>query len=167
MHYNNGPRSRVKLTGGQYEALAGEFKNLAAVKHTGATIAEILDITSRGLPIQFYFLENSYGYASLAGEASLLISMSNINYRLAHAYYEAGLRRDAETLIRMERDYARCGAILAKYRGKMDGAYDKLFVKYSIPEFPHHLYPPYEGFTDSEWAAFDAELRSALPQWFE
>ena len=47
-----------------------------------------------------------------------------------------------------------------------DGAYDKLFVKYSIPEFPQRLYPPYEGVTDAQFAAFDRAVRQALPGWF-
>jgi len=166
MHYNNGPRAHLKLTGAQYESLAREFQNLAAVKYTGATIPEILDIMTRDIPIQFFFLERAYGYACLAGEASLLISISNINYRLAYEYFDAGSRQDAQSLIRMEKDFERCIAIISKYKGKIDGAYDKLFVKYSIPEFPHRLCLPYKGFSEEEWTAFDTELRAALPHWF-
>jgi len=169
MHYNNGLRSRRKLTGAHYKTLCAEIPNLVAVKHTAATMGEIQELHRSDLPLQLFFLENAYGYASLVGESSLLISLSNINYRLAFDYFEAGVRKDAQKLTDMERDFAVCSDTLFSVLpgGKMDGAYDKLFVKYSIPEFPQRLYPPYEGVTDAQFAAFDRALRTALPNWFE
>lgn len=168
MHYNNGLRSRVKLGGAQYEALAQELPNLVAVKHTAATLREAVDLISRDLPIQFFFLENAYGYASLFGECSVLISLSNVNYRIAHEYLEAGIRRDVDKIVALEKDYMKCSDQLALLPGgKTDGAYDKLFIRYSIPEFPIRLFPPYEGVTEEQFAVFDRALREALPHWFE
>ena len=168
MHYNNGLRSRRKLTGAHYKTLCAEIPNLVAVKHTAATMAEIQELHRSDLPLQIFFLENAYGYASLIGESSLLISLSNINYRLAYEYFDAGTRKDAQKLMAIEKDFAICSDILfsALPSGKMDGAYDKLFVKYAIPQFPQRLYPPYEGATDAQFQAFDQALRNALPGWF-
>jgi len=167
MHYNNGLRSRRKLAGAHYAQLCEEIPNLVAVKHTAATMGEIMDLVSRNLPLQFFFLENAYGYASLIGEASLLISLCNIDYRMAHAYFDAGTRQDTKTILRLEQELTTCGSLLSLLPGgKMDGAYDKLFVKYSIPEFPQRLYPPYEGISDEEFQIFDQALREKLPGWF-
>lgn len=167
MHYNNGLRSRKKLTGAQYEQIAKDLPNLAAVKHTGATLGEICDIQKRNLPIQFFFLEDAYAYASLMGEASLLISLCNINYRLAFSYFQAGVQKDLDTLMKMAQEFHTASSLLGLLPGgRMDGAYDKLFVKYSIPEFPQSLYPPYEGVTDQQFAVFDQALRKTLPSWF-
>ncbi len=167
MHYNNGLRSRKKLGGAQYARIAEELPNLVAVKHTAATLAEICDLQKRDLPLQFFFLEDAYAYASLMGEASLLISFCNINYRLAHAYFEAGKTKDRETLMNMVQEFSAFYSLLGLLPGGlMDGAYDKLYVKYSIPEFPQRLYPPYEGVTEEQFAAFDKALREAVPGWF-
>lgn len=167
MHYNNGLRSRKKLGGAAYARIAEEIPNLVAVKHTGATLLEICDLQKRELPIQFFFLEDAYAYASLMGEASLLISLCNINYRLAFAYFEAGVNRDRETLMNMVQEFSTFYSLLSLLPGNlMDGAYDKLYLKYSIPEFPQRLYPPYEGATEQQFEIFDKALREAIPGWF-
>ena len=168
MHYNNGPRARTRFGAAQYAAAAAEFPNLVAVKHTGASIPDIQAVIGSGLPLQFFLLENSYGYGAMVGESSLLISLCNINFRLAREYYEAGVRRDAGALVRLEGEFSRCLSLFGRLTpGKMDGAYDKLFVRYSVPEFPQRLLPPYTGFTDEETARFDRELRTELPRWFK
>lgn len=167
MHYNNGLRSHKKLFGRQYEKISAEIPNLVAVKYPGATIREIQDVITRDLPLQFFFLENGYGYASMVGEASLLISLCNINHRLAFEYFQAGVDKDYEKLIQMDIEFGKCSDLLGLLPGgKMDGAYDKLFVKYAIPEFPQKLYPPYEGITDEQFEVFDKALRKELPRWF-
>lgn len=168
MHYNNGLRSRKKLGGKDYERICREIPNLVAVKHTAATVYEILDLMERDLPLQIFFLEEAYGYASLTGEASLLISLGNINYRRTQEYYQAGVEQDAGKVIRLAREFHRCLELVGRLpAGKMDGAYDKLFVKFSLPDFPQRLYPPYEGISDEEYEIFRAEVAAALPHWLE
>lgn len=137
MHYNNGGRSKTKLQAEDYARLAEEIPNLVAVKAAGATPDEIDAIMKLDSPLQFFFLEGAYGRASLQGEASLLISLLNISYNKAHAYYQAGIRQDAEALKVLDAENALCGAQLKLVPGgKMDGAYDKILVKFTIPEFP-------------------------------
>ncbi len=168
MHYNNGMRSKTKLGAAVYARLAEEIPNLVAVKHTAATMAEIADIMKRDLPLQFFFLENAYGYASLMGEASLLISLCNIQYSKAWEYFRAGVCQDTKTLMKLEQELNTCAQALSVLpQGKMDGAYDKLFVKYAIKDFPQRLYPPYEGMTDAQFQQFDTALRTMLPEWFD
>ena len=139
-----------------------------AVKHTAATVYEILDLMERDLPLQIFFLEEAYGYASLTGEASLLISLGNINYRRTQEYYQAGVEQDTGKVIRLAGEFHRCLELVGRLpAGKMDGAYDKLFVKFSLPDFPQRLYPPYEGISDEKYEIFRAEVAAALPHWLE
>jgi hypothetical protein len=44
----------------------------------------------------------------------------------------------------------------------MDGAFDKLFVKYQLPEFPSRLLPPYRGATEEQFLHFRETCRAAL-----
>ena len=44
---------------------------------------------------------------------------------------------------------------------------DKVFLQFSIPEFPPRILPPYEGCTQAQVDAFKSDLRKALPRWFE
>lgn len=169
MHYNTQLRTHVKLNGAQYARLCEEVPNLVAVKHTGASMEEILDLMIHDLPLQLFFLEGAYGYACLAGQAGLLISLCNISPPLARKYYIAGQTKDVATIMALEKEFVLCNHILTKHLpgNLMDGAYDKLFVKYAIPNFPHRLYPPYQGVCEEAFVAFDMELRRRLPQWFE
>lgn len=168
MHYNNGARSRRMLTASEYRKIADEIPNLVSVKNPGAGMAEIIDCMRADLPIQFFFMESTYGYASLYGESALLISILNMNYKMAHAYFEAGRKRDIGTITKIDRD---CRCVMDAFGllsgGRIDAAYDKFFVKYMIPEFPHRLNPPYVGFSEEEFAKFDASVRRSIPDWFE
>lgn len=49
--------------------------------------------------------------------------------------------------------------------GRIDGAYDKCFVRASDPSFPLRLLPPYTAATDAECAQFLGAVRTQLPHW--
>lgn len=166
MHYNNGLRSGKKLTAKQYSRLCSEIPNLVAIKQTGASLREVSELMFEDLPLQVFFLEDAYFYASMLGDCSLLISILNTNYRLAHRYFKAGVEQNKSELTILQKDINVFYDMLKILpSNKMDGAYDKLFVRYAIDDYPITLYPPYEGFTEEQWHSFDELLHKSLPHW--
>jgi hypothetical protein len=77
-------------------------------------------------------------FAANAAERSLL----EPTFRTVHAGVKAALAGEAH----------------------MDGAYDKLFVKYLFPKFPLRLLPPYRGATEEQFAQFRMACDAALSQ---
>lgn len=169
LHYNNGLRSKKRLYARDYKKLAGEIPNLVAVKNAGATVNDCRELMQEETPIQHFFLEFMYSYASMFGDASILISYLNLNYDYAWKYYEAGRKKDAKTLFAIDAELQKIADAFGRALpgDRIDGAYDKLFVKMSIPDFPQTLYPPYEGISDSEFNSFGEEIKSTLPHWFK
>jgi dihydrodipicolinate synthase/N-acetylneuraminate lyase len=167
MHYNNGLRSKTRLSMKYYIRLADEVPNLAAVKNPGISLMELQEFHSVELPIEFFNLEYAYGFASLISSTSLLISVCNLNYRQALRYFDAGTRADAAEIIACHRDFQRIYECLFTNvpPGKIDGAYDKVFTHYHLPAFPLRLYPPYEGPGEAQFKAFAAAFRTQLPHW--
>ncbi len=167
MHYNNGPRAKKKLGAAHYVRLCEEIPNLVAVKNPTGMIPEMHELMDADLPLQFYFLEMGYGYASQIGECGLLISILNLNYEKAWEYFDIGLRKDAAGAVRMHSEFKRCHNALfdAVPGGMIDAAYDKLFVKKAVPNFSQRLYPPYQGATDEQYEQFIAVLKETMPEW--
>jgi len=170
MHYNNFMRSKTKLDPDDYIELAAEFENLVAVKFITSSVQEVHQLAALNSPLQFFLLDGLYGYGSMLGEFGLLISLLNVSYKIANEYFEAGTNKDFATCLKIADGFFKAHKSLMKNcppgAGKMDGAWDKTFVKFSIPEFPQSLYPPYVGFTDEQVAAFMKETKELLPEWF-
>jgi len=167
MHYNNSLRSKTRLVMKHYIELSNETENLVAVKNPGMGLFDINEFHSVELPIRFFNLEIAYGYASMFSEAALLISYCNLSLAKAWEYFNAGVDKDFETILRLHREiYAVHNVFTATLpQGKIDGSYDKLFVKANMPEFPQRLLPPYEGVADADFEAFNKAFRAALPEW--
>jgi hypothetical protein len=49
----------------------------------------------------------------------------------------------------------------------MDGAFDKLFSRLLVPDFPLRLLPPYTGASDAVFERFANVLRERFPQWLD
>ncbi|MDD3926250.1 MAG: hypothetical protein PHT33_06295, partial [bacterium] len=47
----------------------------------------------------------------------------------------------------------------------MDGAYDKVFARMAVAEFPLCLLPPYQGTNKTEFDAFIKSLSGKYPDW--
>ena len=171
MHYNNFMRSKTKLNPDDYIELAQQFENLVAVKYITNSVNEVHQLAALDSPLQFFLLDGLYGYGSQLGEFGLLISLLNVSYKVALEYFEAGTNKDFATCLKIADGFFKAHKVLMKNcppgAGKMDGAWDKTFVKFSIPEFPQSLYPPYIGFSDEQVAAFIKETKQILPEWFE
>lgn len=170
MHYNNAPRSRKRLSPADYVQLVEEVPNLVAVKFMAPSFAEIHTFARLDLPLRVFFLEFAYGYGSLVyPEFGYLASMTNCSYSVMRAYYEAGCKQDLDTILSCHKDFPLVhGSLFSNCPGdKIDSAYDKLFLQFSIPEFPARILPPYEGFDQAQVEAFKEDLRQKLPHWFE
>ena len=97
----------------------------------------------------------------------LLISLCEMNYKLAWDYFDAGTRRDVETIVAIHRDLEIVDRLMSDSvpPGKIDSAYDKLFTKYHIPDFPLRLYPPYESTSDEKFCEFKNAVLAKYPDW--
>lgn len=169
MHYNNGGRSKKLLKAGDYIRLAKEIPNLAAVKFMNDSLEDVINVVRADTPIQFVLSEYGYGYGSLFGECSMLFSSSASCLKRAWMLYQAGLDQDIARIRELEEEVAISQEILFDTCATpvINAAYDKLYVKTFIPEFPMRLYPPYQTFSDTQVENYMAQMRARLPQWFE
>ena len=168
MHYNNALRSRKRLAPGDYKRIVEEIPNLVAVKFIAPSFDEIQVFARLDLPLRVFFLEYAYGYGSMVyNQFGYLASVTNCSYPMMRAYYQAGIRQDWETILRIHNDFpVLYESLFSNCPGsKIDSAYDKLFVQFSIPEFPARILPPYECFAQEQVEAFKADLRQKLPHW--
>jgi hypothetical protein len=91
-----------------------------------------------------------------------------MNPALARAYFEAGLRRDAETLGRYASELQTITTRLLQIAGpevQMDGAYDKVFSKILDPRFSLRLLPPYNSYPEDAFRAFRSFVAENFPHW--
>lgn len=169
MHYNNALRSRKRLGPEAYKQLAEEVPNLVAVKFIAPSFDEIQVFARLDLPIRIFFLEYAYGYGSMTyDQFGYLASITNCSYSVMRAYYKAGKQQDWETIRKIHQDFpVLYEALFSNCSGsKIDSAYDKLFVQFSIPEFPARILPPYESFLPEQVEAFKEEAKKKLSHWF-
>lgn len=169
MHYNNALRSRKRLAPGDYKTLVEEVPNLVAVKFIGPSFDEIHTFARMDLPLRVFFLEYAYGYGSMVtNQFGYLASVLNCSYKTMRDYYQAGISRDVETILKIHNDLPVFYETLFGHcpGDKIDAAYDKLFLQFSIPEFPARILPPYVGCSVEQVEAFKDEVRRKLPHWF-
>ncbi|MGH2531446.1 MAG: dihydrodipicolinate synthase family protein [Thermomicrobiales bacterium] len=167
LHYNL-PRTKRLVTPDEYAMLAAKHPNLVATKNSGADYATVVGLLDTSASIRHFFTEMGFGYGSLIGDCGFLVSFASINPARAHAYFEAGLRRDGASLAAFARELAAVSQELKRTIGAtahMDGAFDKVFCKIHDPRFPLRLLPPYQGATDAAFDAFVHTLRTQFPQW--
>ena len=170
MHYNNALRSKKRLAPRNYQRLVEEIPNLVAVKFIAPSFEEIQVFAQLDLPLRVFFLEYAYGYGSLVyPEFGYLASVTNCSYHVMRAYYEAGCRQDLDMILQIHRDFPILYESLFTCcpGDKIDAAYDKLFLQFTIPAFPARILPPYEGFTQEQVEAFKADIQKKRPHWFE
>ena len=169
LHYNL-PRSGRLLSGRQYAALAATHPNLVATKYGGPDLRLMTGLLQEAPALRHFFTEFGYGAGSALGAPGFLISFSSSGVRRAREYFEAGQRGDLQALARTQLELAALHQELVDAVGPgphMDGAFDKMFSRLLVPEFPLRLLPPYLGASDAAFARYRSALRSRFPDWLD
>jgi dihydrodipicolinate synthase/N-acetylneuraminate lyase len=167
LHYNL-LRTKRLVTPREYARLAAEHPNLVATKNSTDDLGRIEDLILLAPQLQHFLTETGYAYGSLIGECGLLGSVVVLNWRSGQAFFEAGQRRDVETLMAMLREI---NALTREFIGlvggeaHMDGAFDKMFCRMHDRRFPLRLLPPYAGVSDETFERFAALVREKYPRW--
>lgn len=161
LHYNLA-RARRVLAGADYARLAPRHANLAAIKMGGQDTKALHDVAAAAPQIRCFFTE--FGYIALrdATDCGLLCALGVAEPALAKRLFAAAAGERA-ALEPVFRDLHRAAVSALQARAScMDGAYDKMFLKRQIPDFPLALLPPYSGASEAEFAAFQASCDAAL-----
>ena len=167
LHYNVS-RGLRRIRPQEYGKIASDHPNLVATKIGGTTPAEDLALMRHAPQLCHFFTEFNFVHACLFGDCGLLASFSSIKPPFTLRLFEAGCRKNLAELTRLSGDLGRLyDIVLAVLRQgqHMDGAYDKMFLKAAIPEYPLRLLPPYQGSTDEEFENLLIQVRRQLPQW--
>lgn len=167
LHYNL-LRTKRLVTPLEYRHLAETYPNLVATKSSTDSMERIFSLMSQVPQLQHFFTETGFIYGSLLGECSLLISLASANWQLAKRFFDAGQRRDTETLVKYHHDLNAILQLVLKEAGpgeRIDGAYDKLLWSLHDHRFPTRLLPPYQGADEAAAGRFMLKLRGTLPHW--
>ena len=160
LHYNLARAGRV-LKGAEYARLAARHPNLVAVKMSGE-IAALADVLHSAPMLRCFFTE--FGYTALADapNCGFLCALGCCEPRLAREFFAAdeNERRQMEPTFRAIHTAVK---IALGADAHMDGAYDKMFLKLNMPEFPLRLLAPYSNATDAQFDEFRDAVRAILP----
>jgi dihydrodipicolinate synthase/N-acetylneuraminate lyase len=150
LHYNL-LRSRRLIEAKEYRRLADEIPNLVATKNTGTTVAGTINLMRTVPELQHFFGEAMFPTGCLVGECSLLSSFGPMLPIRTRDFFEAGRTRQLEKLFQLQVEYLSAVAdIQAPIEGtnRMDGAYDKMWVRLAGVPMPLRLLSPYESFSE-------------------
>lgn len=167
LHYNL-LRTKRLVTAPEYARLAEEHPNLVATKNSTDSMERIHALHTQAPQLRHFLTETGFIYGSLIGEPGLLISLASTKWKSGKQFFEAGQRRDAETLIACQRDLNAMLYVLLKEAGPdehIDGAYDKMLWRLHDRRFPLRMLPPYEGASEEGFQRFEAALREKFPKW--
>jgi dihydrodipicolinate synthase/N-acetylneuraminate lyase len=156
LHYNI-LRGLRKLTGKEYARIAGDHPNLVATKSGGRNIGEDLGFMVHAPELCHFFTELDFAYASLFGPCGLLVSISALDFEKARMLFSAGQKKDSAALVSFSLQIQKMLALIfaaCRSGQHMDGAFDKIYCKSRLAEFPLRLLPPYQGSSDEEFEEF-------------
>jgi dihydrodipicolinate synthase/N-acetylneuraminate lyase len=170
LHYNLRRAGRL-LQPAEYGRIASAFENLVAVKLAGATGDDALAVHQAAPSLRLFLTEKTFAEGCARGvPAGFLVSYASMNWQLVQEYYAACLGGDAD---RIGTHRAQQDAVITALReavagaAHMDGAFDCMFVKQHLPEFPLRLLPPYAAASDEAFQRFIDGVRKCCPNWLE
>ena len=170
LHYNVRRSGRL-LSAAEYGRLANAFLNLVAAKLAGATGEEARAIHAAAPRLKLFLTEKTFAEARALGvPAGFLISYASLNWQLAHRYYDAVVAGDTDAIATMRAEQDGVIKILRETvagTAHMDGAFDLMFVKRHLSEFPLRLLPPYAGVSDEVYGRFIEGVRQQYPHWLQ
>ena len=168
LHYNLARAGRI-LEPEEIGVISRENPNLVATKNGNPSVVFLSRLIEHAPEVRHFITDMGFPFASFLAECGLLIAMASCNWRAAKEFYERAMRREYAPVIEMQQELIRLNAdilSLVAPHGHIDGAYDKMYVKLHIPEFPLRLLPPYSGVPDSAFDQFIEILRTRHPQWY-
>ncbi len=166
LHYNL-MRTKRLVTPKEYGKLAKEHPNLVATKNSTDQMGVIQELIDLAPELQHFITETAYAYGSQYGECGILASLIT-SWPKLNQLFEAGKKQDMKILAQLNREAHLFVKLLFDAVGDsahMDGAFDKMFTKIHIPEFPLRLLPPYSYVSDERFANFVAAMKKELPDW--
>ena len=166
VHYNL-PRAKRMLTARAYGELAERHPNLVGTKTCTDSLSFMYGLLTEAPQLQHFFTEVGYLYARMFGECGVLASFVTGWARL-HELFDAGQTRNVERYPEFTRECRLLHKLLLESVGPephIDGAYDKIFARINVPDFPLRLLPPYEYTSDAQFEQFTASMREQLPNW--
>jgi len=174
LHYNLRRAGRL-LQGVEYGRLAAALPNLVAAKLAGGTGDDALAIQTAAPSIRLFLTETAFADACARGvDAGFLISVASMNWKIARQYFAACVAGDTPLIAAHHQQQDALIAAMDEAVGAMgdeaphmDGAYDQLFVKRHVPEFPLRLLPPYKAASEEAFQRFIDGVRTLCPQWIE
>lgn len=167
LNYNL-PRTKRLIAPGEYRRIAADHPNFVGAKVVTDSVSQIREFLAVAPSVRYFLTEAGFAFGSLVGDCGLLISAASCNWARAREFYRAGRERDLPTLLGMQEELLSLVRDLKGIIGSsahMDGAYDKLFLKLAVPEFPLRLLPPYAGATEEAFEAFRDLVRAKYPHW--
>jgi dihydrodipicolinate synthase/N-acetylneuraminate lyase len=166
VHYNL-PRAKRMVTAQEYGELADRHPNLVGTKNCTDSLSLVYNLIHEAPQLQHFLTEVGYLYGSLFGECGVLASFVTGWSRL-HELFEAGQNRDVARYPQLVGECRLFLKLLLEALGphdRIDGAYDKVFDRVHVPDFPLRLLPPYQSTSDAEFEQFVSSMREQLPQW--
>lgn len=167
LHYNL-PRAGRIVTPCEYAELAAEHPNLVATKYGAGHPEVVAGLLEQAPMLRHFFTELGFFVGAPLGPCGLLASIASTNPRRAHDYLAAAVHSDWETVTSLYRELAAMMTGLRAAVGPgsfLDGAYDKILLQLSDPDFPRRLLPPYEPAPDEALARYREVLANRFPAW--
>jgi dihydrodipicolinate synthase/N-acetylneuraminate lyase len=169
LHYNL-PRTKRVLSGDDYRRLADAVPNLAATKNTGTNHGSTIDLIEKAPEIQHFLGEAMLPFGTLCGECSLLSSYGPAFPLKTKQLFEYAVTGQTEKLFRFHKEYlavVRDVAAPALKHQRIDGAYDKLWVRLGGLPMPLRLLSPYESLPEETYEECRRILHEKYPDWVE
>jgi len=144
--------------------LAKLYENFVGVKYTRGTKQDFEKISNKDTPLQFFLTEKNFAKLSETTNCSLLISIGNLDLDLTNEFYLKCIsNRHSEITDYINKINIIHDAMFKIVNTKIiDGAYDKLYVKYNLPNFPIRLLKPYKYVSEEQFNEFRKVVRATL-----
>ncbi len=144
--------------------LATEYENFVAVKHTKLSDEDIKVLSNEETPLQFFLTESNFAKLSEYADCSLLISIGNLDLSMIKQFHKAVKSKNkglvTSYLEKFQNIHQQMKEIVTG--PYIDGAYDKLYVKYTNNDFPNRLLPPYQSPSIEQFSKFKQMVKKNL-----
>ncbi len=168
LHYNL-PRAGRVLEARHYRPLVDALPNLVATKNTGGGHKRAAELVSQVGELQHFLGEGNFLQGCLYGECSLLATFGSLSPQKVKAYFAAALAQDYPLMLTLQRGFHDMLADLFQElagESKIDGAYDKLWVRLGgFEAMPLRLLSPYQGFSEAQYQACRQMLKRKHIDW--